>query len=345
MIKEVMTTEQTTTEIPDSMNAIVQDAYGSADMLKLEQVDGPTIGEDEVLVRVRAAGVDRGVWHMMTGRPYLMRVIGFGFSRPKARVRGLDVAGIVVAVGSKVTRLAVGDEVFGAKESEGTYAEYVAINEDALVKKPADMSFEQAGAMTISGLTAQQAVYKVADVQAEQKVMVLGAGGGVGSFAVQMAKAAGAEVTGVTSTPKMEAVRAMGADHVIDYTKEKITDAGIKYDVILDIGGNRPVSLMRRVLTKKGTLVIIGGERGGNWFGGIHRQLWASMLSMFVGQKLKTFVSMTKQDELQALRKRFEEGSFKPVIDKTYPLSETADAIRYMEQGGSTGGKIVITIE
>lgn len=339
-----MTTAAKPTAVPATMSAIVQDEYGTADLLKLEQIDIPIVGEEEVLVRVHAAGVDRGTWHMMTGKPYLMRVVGFGFSKPKARVRGKDVAGVVVAIGSRANRLAVGDRVFGCKESEGTYAEYVAIEEDALVKKPDDLSYEQAGAMSDSGLTAQKAVYDFAAVKAGQKVLVLGAGGGVGSYAVQMAKACGAIVTGVTSTRKIATVKSIGADYVIDYSKDEITDAGIKYDVILDIGGNRPVRQMRRLLTKRGTLAIIGGEKGGNLIGGIQRQLWASILSMFVRQKMGTFISIANQDDLQALKKRYEQGCFRPVIDKVFPLRDAGDAMRYLEHGGGTGGKITITV-
>src|SRR5436309_5936401 len=234
------------------MRAIVQAAYGEVDVLRLEDIDRPDIAANEVLVKVRAAGMDRGTWHSMTGQPYLMRVMGFGFRRPKNRVAGLDVAGTVVAVGSDVTRFQVGDEVFGI--SRGSFAEYAPVREDKLARKPAGLSFEQAAVVPISGGTAIQGL-RAGRIEVGQKVLIIGSSGGVGTYAVQLAKALGAEVTGVCSTAKVDLVRSIGADHVIDYTKENFADGVKHYDLILDIGGNSPLSRLRRALAPKGTLV------------------------------------------------------------------------------------------
>lgn len=325
------------------MNAIVQDEYGSADVLRLEQTDRPVAGDNEVLVRVHAAGVDRGVWHVVTGLPYLIRIAGFGLRAPKTRIPGMDLAGVVEAVGKNVTRFKPGDEVFGTSIGAGAFAEYASIGEDKLALKPSNLSFEQAAALPVSALAALKGVRDVAKVQPGQKVLVIGASGGVGSFAVQIAKSFGAEVTGVASTRNIEGVLAIGADHVIDYTREEITDGGRKYDVILDIAGNRSLSQLRRALTPKGMLVIVGGENGGRWIGGVDRQLRAMMLSPFVSQKLTTFVSMENPEDLQHVKELAEAGTITAVVSKTFPLSQVPDAIRYLEQG-HPGGKIVITM-
>ncbi len=325
-----------------TMKAIVQDQYGAADeVLRFENIDKPAISDDEALVRVRAAGVDRGVWHLMTGLAYPIRLAGYGVRAPKSRVRGREVAGIVEVVGANVTTFSPGDEVFGI--AEGSFAEYAPAAADKLAPKPQNLSFEQAAAVPISALAALQAVRDHGRVQPGQKVMVIGASGGVGSFAVQIAKAFGAEVTGVSSTAKLELVRALGADHVIDYTREEITDSGQRYDVVLDTGGHRSLSTLRRALAPRGTLVIVGSETGGKWLGGIDRQLRAVMLSPFVGQKLGTFVASENNADLTVLKDLIESGKVTPAIDRTYPLSDAPAAIRHMEQGHAAG-KVVITV-
>lgn len=247
------------------MKAIVQDMYGSPDVLQLREIDTPVAGEDEVLVRVHAAGVDQGVWHLMAGLPYLMRIAGFGLRAPKNPVRGYDVAGRVEAVGKNVTRFQSGEEVFGT--CRGSFAEYACARADRLAPKPSNLTFEQAAAVPISGYAALQAVRDQGKVRPGQRVLIIGAGGGVGTFAVQLAKAFGAEVTGVCSTTKVELVRSIGADRVIDYTREDFADGRSRYDVILDIAGNRSLSHLRRALAPEGTLVIVGGEGGGRWLG------------------------------------------------------------------------------
>jgi NADPH:quinone reductase-like Zn-dependent oxidoreductase len=323
------------------MQAIVQDHYGEADVLRLDEIDIPRIGDDEVLVRVGAAGLDRGVWHLMAGVPYPVRLAGYGVRAPKNRVRGREVAGTVEAIGGGVTTVAVGDRVFGV--AEGSFAEYARAAAKKLAPMPANLSFEEAAVSTISALTALQAVRDHGRIEAGQKVLVIGASGGVGTFAVQIAKAFGAEVTGVCSTSKVDLVRSIGADHVIDYTRGDITDGGQRYDVILDIGGNRPLRQLRSALAPRGTLVIVGGETGGRWLGGIDRQLRAIVLSRFIGQKLRTFVSSENADDLRALTDLLEAGAIRPVIDKTIPLRDAAAAVQYMQDGGARG-KIAIQV-
>ena len=268
------------------MKAIVQDVYGSADVLELRNIDRPPIGDEEVLVQVHAAGVDPGVWHLMAGEPYLIRAMGFGLRAPKVKVRGRDVAGVVAAAGARVTRFRAGDEVYGTCES-GSFAEYAAAQEKRLAAKPAGLSFEQAAVVPISGVTALQAVRDSGRVQSGQQVMVIGAAGGVGSFAVQIAKASGARVTGVCSSSKAGLVLSIGADDVIDYTRDEIDCHGARYDVVIDTAGNRPRSLLRRTMTPHGTLVLVGGEHGGGRvLGGFDRQLLrAPLVSMFAGQR------------------------------------------------------------
>jgi NADPH:quinone reductase-like Zn-dependent oxidoreductase len=322
------------------MKAIVQDAYGSADMLRLDDVDAPEPGAGEVLVRVRAAGVDRGVWHLMTGQPYVAR-LAIGLRRPRHRVPGMDVAGVVERVGAGVTGFAVGDEVLGI--GKGTYAELAVAPTAKLVLKPEGLPFEQAAAVPISGLTALHAVRDVGKVQAGQSVLVIGAAGGVGTYAVQMAKALGAAVTGVCSTAKSDLVRSIGADHVVDYTRDDVVDLGERYDVVIDIAGNRTLRRLRRVLAPKGTLVIVGGEEGGRWLGGIERNLWASLWSPFVGQRMRAFVSRERGEDIETLAQMIAAGTLAPVVERTFPLAETADAIRYLE-GGHARGKVVVTV-
>ena len=323
------------------MKAIAQDTYGSTDVLELRDIDKPEIANDEVLVLVRAAGVDRGVWHLMTGLAYLIRLAGYGLRRPNNPVRGRELAGRVEAVGKDVTRFRPGDEVMGI--GEGSFAEYAPAREDKLAAKPANLTFEQAAAVPISASTALQALRDHGHVQSGQKVLVIGASGGVGTYAVQLAKAFGAEVTGVCSTAKIDVVRSIGADHVIDYTREDFADGRHHYDLILDIGGNSSLSRLRRALTPRGTLVLVGGEGGGRWLGGLDRQLRALLLSRFVGQKLRWFISKEDYQHLIVLNELIEAGKITPVIDRTYPLVDAPQAIRYLEQGQAIG-KIVITV-
>jgi NADPH:quinone reductase-like Zn-dependent oxidoreductase len=327
----------------DSMKAIAQDEYGTAadDVLRLEEIGRPTIGDGDVLVRVSAASVDRGTWHVMTGLPYPIRLAGFGLRAPKGPNPGRSLAGTIESVGKDVTAFQPGDEVFGI--CNGSFAEYARAQPSKLAPKPANLSFEQAAAIPVSALTALQAVRDHGHVQAGQSVVVVGASGGVGTFAVQIAKAFGAEVTGVCSTAKADLVRALGADHVIDYTRDDFADGQHRYDVILDIGGNRRLAHLRRALTPKGRLVIIGGETDGRWLGGSDRQLRALLLSPFVSQKLGTFVSSENAEDLLVLRDLIEAGKVAPAIDRTYPLSEVPAAIRYMQEGHARG-KVVISV-
>ena len=326
------------------MKAIVQDVYGSADVLELRNIDRPSLGDEEVLVQVHAAGVDPGVWHLMAGEPYLIRAMGFGLRTPKVKVRGRDVAGVVTAVGARVTRLRAGDEVYGTCES-GSFAEYAAALEKRLAAKPASLSFEQAAVVPISGVTALQAVRDSGRVQPEQQVMVIGAAGGVGAFAVQIAKASGARVTGVCSSSKAGLVRSIGADDVIDYTRDAIDCNGARYDVVIDTAGNRPLSLLRRAMTPRGTLVLVGGEHGGGRvLGGFDRQLLrAPLVSLFAGQRLRGLTAKEGAKDLQAITGLIESGAVTPVIDRTYALADAPDAIRYLA-GGHTAGKVVITV-
>jgi NADPH:quinone reductase-like Zn-dependent oxidoreductase len=334
-------TRQRTTD-GTTMQAITQDRYGEAeDVLRLEEITRPAIGDQEVLLRVHAAGVDRGVWHLMTGLPYPVRLAGYGIRAPKTRVRGREVAGRVEATGPAVTALQVGDEVFGI--ADGSFAQYASARPDKLAPKPANLTFTQAAAVPVSAQTALQAVRDRGHVQPGQQVLVIGASGGVGTFAVQIAKAAGAEVTGMCRTAKMDTVRSLGADHVIDYTRQDITAAGRRYDVILDIGGNRPLKHLRSILDPRGTLVIVGGETRGRWLGGSDRQLRALLLSPVTGQTLTTLICSENTQDLLALTKLIESGQVRPVIDRTYPLSQIPEAIQYMRDGHAQG-KVVINL-
>ena len=323
------------------MKAIVQDTYGSPDVLELRDIESPECADDEVLVRVRAAGVGRDVWHVMAGLPYPIRLAGFGFRAPKNPVIGSDMAGVVETVGKSVIRFQPGDEVFGI--GKGSYAEYVCARENKLAPKPTNLTFEQAAVVAIMGSTALQALRDQGKVEPGQEVLIIGASGGVGTYAVQIAKAFGAQVTGVCSTKKVEMVRSIGADHVIDYTQEDFAEGDKRYDLILDIGGNSSLARLRHALTPEGTLVIVGGEGGGRWLGGLQRQLWATMLSPFVSQKLGTFVSTPNYEDLLVLGELVESGKVTPVIDRTYPLAEVPEAMRYLE-GGHAKGKVLITV-
>jgi NADPH:quinone reductase-like Zn-dependent oxidoreductase len=323
------------------MKAIVQDSYGSADVLELRDIDTPQVADDQVLVRVHAAGVDRGVWHLMAGLPYPIRIAGYGVRAPKYPVPGMDLAGVVEAVGRGVTRFAPGDEVFGI--GKGAFAEYAVALESKLAPKPANLDFDQAGAIAISGLTALQALRDVAHVQAGQKVLIIGASGGVGTYAVQVAKAFGAHVTGVASTSKLDLVRAIGADEVIDYTKVDFATGGIRYDVIVDIGGNASLTRLRKALSPTGTVAIVGGETGGRWLGGFDRMLRAPMLSPFVSQDLRSVTASENSADMLVLRDMIEAGQVTPVIERSYALVDTPNAIRQVEQGKARG-KVVISI-
>ena len=323
------------------MKAAVQDTYGSPDVLELREIDKPVVGDDDLLVRVHAAGVDPGVWHLMTGLPYLVRIMGYGLRTPKVRIRGRDVAGRVEAVGKNVTGFHLGEEVFGI--CDGSFAEYVCARADKLAPKPANLTFEQAAAVPISALTALQALRDRGKVQAGQKVLVIGAGGGVGSFAVQLAKAFGAEVTGVCSTTKVDLVRSIGADEVIDYTREDFADGARHWDLIVDTAGRRPLSVLRRALSPRGTLVIVGGDGGGRWTGGFFRQiLRAPLLSLLTRQRLRPVVSKERREDLQTLAEMIEAGTVTPVVGRTYPLVDAPEAVREIEAGHARGKVVVV---
>ncbi|MFL6129218.1 MAG: NAD(P)-dependent alcohol dehydrogenase [Mycobacteriales bacterium] len=321
------------------MKAIVHESYGDTDVIEFRDVARPEVGDRDVLVRVRAAGVDRGVWHVLTGRPYLIRLAGFGVRRPKHPVLGTDVSGVVEAVGGEVTRFRPGDEVMGA--GTGAYAEHTVAREDRLVAKPANLSHQQAAAVPVSAVTALQALRDQGRVRPGQRVLVIGASGGVGTYAVQLGKALGAEVTGVCSTGKVDLVRSLGADHVIDYTREEL--GGGPYDLVVDIAGNRPVSLMRRLLTRRGTLVITGGEGGDRWTGGLHRQLFALATSAFSRRRMPVFVARVKDPDLRFLAGLIEAGKVTPAVDRTYSLDQAPEAIRHL-LAGHARGKLVLTV-
>lgn len=328
----------------EPMTAIVQDEYGPApeDVLRIEEIARPVIGDDEVLVRVRAASVDRGTWHVMAGVPYPIRLAGFGLRRPKYRNPGRNLAGTVEAVGAGVPAFTLGDAVFGI--GEASFAEYARARPDKLAPKPAKLSFDQAAPVPVSALTALQAVRDHGRVQTGQQVLIVGASGGVGTFAVQISKAFGAQVTGVRSTAKLDAVRALGADHLVDYTTDDFADGQHRYDVVLDIGGNRPLSDLRRALTRRGRLVIVGGENDGRWLGGADRQVRALLLSPLVSQSLGTFVASENAKDLMAHGELIDSGRLAPVMDRSYPFSEVPAAIRYLLDGRARG-KLVITVQ
>jgi NADPH:quinone reductase-like Zn-dependent oxidoreductase len=320
------------------MQAVLQSGYGSIEVLHLGTTDRPTPREGEVLVKVHAAGLDRGTWHLMTGRPYLMRVMGFGFFGPKNAVAGRDAAGTVVELGPGVTRFRVGDAVFGI--GEGSFAEFVCAREDKLAHKPSKVPFEQAAVLGISGLTALQSL-RAAKVEAGQRVLIVGASGGVGTFAVQIAKALGAEVTGVSSAAKLDMVRSIGAGHVIDYSHGHL--GAQQHDAILDIGGNTPLARLRRALTPTGRLVFVGGENGGDWTAGFGRQLSAFALAPWVGQRFTALMNKEHFADLEHLAQLAEEGTISPVIDRRCSLRDVASAMRDLEMG-RVRGKVAITV-
>ncbi len=329
------------------MKAIVQDEYGPPDdVLEFRDIPKPAVADDEVLVRVRATAVAGDDWHLMRGLPYLAR-LAMGLRKPKHRVPGRDVAGQIETVGTKAAQFRAGDEVFGW--CDGAFAEYASAPEDNLVLKPANLTFEQAAVVPISGFTALQAVRDKGRIRPRHKVLVLGASGGVGTFAVQIAKSFGADVTGVCSTPNVDMVRSIGADQVIDYTQEDFTKSGQRYDLIVDFVGNRSLSDLRGALTPKGTLVMVGSSGSGSltgmdrWFKGTDRFLRGLVMSPFVSQRLRPLIHSDRREDLLALRELLEAGELTPVISARYPLSEVAEAIRHFEEGHARG-KVAITV-
>jgi NADPH:quinone reductase-like Zn-dependent oxidoreductase len=324
------------------MKAIVQDEYGEADVLRLEDIERPEPGPGQVLVRVRAAGVDPGVWHLMAGMPYMVR-LGFGIRKPKLRTRGADVAGVVESVGPEVSGFAPGDEVFG--EGIGTFAEFALVPAKSLAAKPSNVSFAEAAVVAISGTTALQGLRDSGGIQTGQHVLILGASGGVGSFAVQLAKAFGARVTAVASTAKLDFVRSLGADEVLDYTRADPTDGSRRFHLILDTGGNRSLRQVRKALAPNGTLVIVGGEGGGRILGGFDRAVFrAPIASLFSRQKLRGLLAMARAADLATLRELVEAGKVRPPLERTFPLDEAPEAIRYLH-AGKVRGKVAVTVE
>ena len=323
------------------MKAITYHRYGAPDVLEFQEVDEPVVHDDDVLVRVRAASANPRDWHFMRGLPAFMR-LQFGLRKPKHSGLGSDVAGQVEAVGKNVTRFRPGDDVF-ADVLTGGFAEYTCVPEALLELKPANLTFEQAAAVPLAALTALQGLRDHGRVQPGQKVLIIGASGGVGTFAVQLAKWLGADVTGVCSTRNVDLVRSIGADHVIDYTQEDFTRNGQKYDLILQFAGTRSPSDCRRALTSKGTLLVSSGESDGRWVGPVDRVIKALALSPFVSQRLAPFEAKPSKDDLQVMKELIEAGKITPVIDRTYPLNEVAEAIRYLEAGHARG-KVVITV-
>ncbi|MFM9594703.1 NAD(P)-dependent alcohol dehydrogenase [Streptomyces scabiei] len=328
--------------VTEPMAAVVQERYGTEPeaVLRTARLARPRIGPDQVLVRVRASSVDRGTWHTMAGLPYPVRA-AFGLRRPKYPNPGRNLAGVVEAVGADVTGFAPGDEVYGT--AVAAFAEYAAARPDRLAPKPAGLTFEEAATVPVSGLTALQAVRDEGRVQEGQRVLITGAAGGVGTFAVQLAHARGARVTAVASTPKLDAVRALGADHVIDYTREDFLAGARRYDVIIDLAGNRGLRDLRRALTPRGRLIIAGGETDGAWLGGTDRQLRAQLLSPFTRQHLGTFIASEHADGLRDLTAFVDAGTLRPVVDHVHPLDETAAAVRRLLDGRVVG-KIALTL-
>ncbi len=324
-----------------TMRAMVQDRFGTAEVLELRTLERPQIASSQVLIEVHAAGVDRGVAHLVTGTPYLIRLVGYGITKPKHPVPGADVAGRIVAVGDKVTRFRPGDEVLGI--ANGAYAEYAAADEHKLVHKPENVTFQQAGVVAISGGTALQALTDVGRLEAGQRVLVIGASGGVGTYAVQLAKALGGVVTGVSSTSKVDMVRSIGADHVIDYSTQEYLDGTTRYDLVIDIGGRNSLRRLRRALTPTGTLVLTGGEGGGRWTGGfLERQLRALVLSAVGRQRLKGFVNKEHHTILERLTEHLASGAVVPVIDRTVDLEHVPDVLRDLAAGRIAGKAAVV---
>ncbi len=327
------------------MKAIRFDRYGSPDVLELRDVEMPAVGDDELLVRVRAASVNPLDWHFMRGMPYAVRLLA-GLTQPKASARklGADMAGVVEAVGRNVSAFRPGDEVFGGLEERGCLGEYITIGEaGAVVRKPASLTFEQAAAVPVAGCTALQALRDKGHLQPGQKVLVNGASGGVGTFVVQIAKALGAVVTGVCSSNNTQLVASLGADHVIDYAKADFTRARGQYDLLIDVAGSRSLSATRRVLQRSGVLVGVGGPNKGRFVGPLSRSLRMAMLSPAVSQRMVFFLAQQNNADLTVLRELIESAKVTPIVDRTYPLTEAADAMRYLEEGHARG-KVVVTM-
>jgi NADPH:quinone reductase-like Zn-dependent oxidoreductase len=326
------------------MKAVVSTKYGPPDVLELTEVEKPVPKDDEALVKVHAASVNPADWHFLRGEPYVAR-LQLGLRKPKVRVLGCDVSGRVEAVGKNVTMFEPGDEVFGSPfmHGFGAFAEYVCVPEELLAPKPANLSFEQAAAVPLTASTALQGLRKHEGIEPGQKVLIVGASGGVGTFAVQIAKAFDAEVTGVCGTRNVEMVRSLGADHVIDYTREDFVQGGRRYDLIFQLAGTRSPSECRRALVPKGTLVLSSGESDGRWIGPIGRIIKALALSPFVSQKMVSFTVEPNQADLRFLKQLIEAGKLVAVIDTTYPLAEVPEAIRYLEEGHARG-KVLIAV-
>ncbi len=323
------------------MKAIVQSMYGSADVLEFVDIDRPVIGDSDVLVRVHAASLHIGDWHVMTGLPYMLRIVGFGLRTPNIRVRGIDVAGTVELVGKNVSQFRTGDAVFGT--CEGAFAEYTRVPEKNLALKPANLSLEQAAAVPTSAFAALQALRDRGEIRPGHSVLIVGASGGVGVFAVQIAKSFGAHVTGVCSTAKMEMVRSLGADVVVDYTTGDFTRSTQRYDIVLDTGGNRSLGDLRRLLGPGGTLVLVGAEGGNRLLGGASKWIHALVIAPFVGQKLRPLSTAPNKKDLLLVKDLIESGKLMPVIDRTFALKDVRDAFRHLEQG-NVCGKIVIKV-
>jgi NADPH:quinone reductase-like Zn-dependent oxidoreductase len=322
------------------MQAIVQDRYGPPDVLELREIDEPRVGDGDVLVRVRAASVNPADWYAITGTPWVVRPTA-GLRKPRTNRPGLDLAGVVAAVGGDVTGFKPGDEVFGT--GTGTLAEYVAVAEDALVAKPAKLSFEQAAAVPVAALTALQGLRDKGRVQPGHQVLINGASGGVGTFAVQLAKALGAEVTAVCSTRNVDAARSLGADRVVDYTREDFTRADRRYDLLLDVAGSRPWSACRRVLKPRAVLVLVGAPKGSRLLGPLGHVAKVSLASLRASQKVVFFISKSTPEDLTTLRELLEAGAVTPVVERTYALRDAAHAFRYLGEGHARG-KLVVTV-
>jgi NADPH:quinone reductase-like Zn-dependent oxidoreductase len=323
------------------VKALVQDRFGPPDVLRLAEIGMPEVGTDDVLVRVHAAALNPADWHILRGDPLIARLMGVGLTRPKARVAGIDAAGVVEAVGTNVRQLRDGDEVLGF--CRGAFAEYACAAADLVVPKPAGLSFEQAAAVPIAATTALRGIRDVGEAEAGQRVLVNGAGGGVGTYAVQIAAALGAEVTGVCSTRNVELVRSIGAGRVIDYTREDFAGGRAKYDVILDNVSSLPLTRLRGALTPKGTLVLNGGGTPGHVFGPIAGIVRAVVANAFVSQRLRPLPTRQNRQELLDVTRLIEDGKLTPVVGRTYSLADTAEGLRQVEQG-HTRGKIVITV-
>ncbi|WP_234985781.1 NAD(P)-dependent alcohol dehydrogenase [Demequina sp. NBRC 110051] len=328
-------------EHPATMAAAVQRHYAAPEEIHLDSVAVPQPGKGEVLIEVHAAGVDRGVWHLATGRPFVIRALGFGLRRPKQPVMGSDVAGVVTAVGPDVDAFEVGDEAFGT--ADGSYAQFAIARADRLAHKPSGLSMVDAAAMPVSAVTAMEAVHDAARVEAGQRVLVLGASGGVGSFAVQLAVAAGAHVTGVASEAKAALVTALGAERSIDYRTTDVTELDESFDVIIDAGSLTSLRRLRRVLSPTGALVVVGGEGGGSLIGGSGRALVAPLVSLFTGQRLLGLMSATTAAHLERLSALVQAGVVRAAVDSTYPLDAAGQAVTDLA-AGRVAGKAVVTI-